>query len=452
MGDEHNPANIPSSLPELLRRWAGGTRPGELPTPGAPEITGAPLGGADFTEAPETEHPHAEQAAAYDAEAEHAEQHPITGQMPLAETSVFTEHEPKPRRTKRRRNLVMLATVLIFALVVTGSVYFIKTIYKQFNPDDFTGPKGPVVEITVKDGWGAKIVGSVLAEKKVVASEKLFVKAVEDFVATHEEATTIHPGTYQLNTNLPAADAAEIMLDNRPDKVVYVGLKANVRLKDSLKEIAEGSGLKEKQLRELADDPQAFGLPESVPNLEGWLHPGEYRFPLETEATEILQTMVDNTKKALSEQGVEDLSEGYRYLKIASILQAEARPKDYATVAGAIDNRLSPNNRETHGLLQVDSTVIYGLDRYSLQFSQAERKDASNRYNSYVHKGLPPTPIGSPALPAIRAAINPVPNDYYYWVTVNTITGETKFARTFADHQKNQQQFRDFCSANPEAC
>lgn len=353
------------------------------------------------------------------------------------------------KRTKRKRNLVMLATVLIFALVVSGSVFFVKSVLKQFNPDDYPGPGGATVEFTVEDGWGVNIISRKLEELDVVSDDGLFSDAVANSDAQNK---LIHPGTYLLKQQMPAADAAEILINQRPDKVFYIALKANMRMDAAIKEIAKGSGLKEKDLQALASKPQEFGLPDSVTNLEGWLHPGEYRFPLETSAKEVLAELVKATKVSLEQAGITDLDEGYRILKIASILQAEARTPDYATVAGAIENRLDPGNRETHGLLQVDSAVIYGLGRYSLQFSAQEKQDGSNKYNTYVHKGLTPTPIGSPANPAIEAAANPEDNGYYYWVTVNIETGETKFASTYEEHQRYKAEFDAWCDEHPDVC
>ncbi|MGO2068625.1 endolytic transglycosylase MltG [Glutamicibacter arilaitensis] len=367
-----------------------------------------------------------------------------------ADAQNLDPHKTKRRkRTKRRRNLVMLATVLIFALVVTGSAYFLKSVLKQFNPDDYPGPGGAAVEFTVEDGWGVNIISRKLEELDVVASDKLFSDAVSD---SDSENKLIHPGTYLLKKQMPAAEAASALIDQRPDKVFYIGLKANMRLEAAIAEIAKGSGLKEKELTALANKPEKFDLPGSVPNLEGWLHPGEYRFKLNTSAEEVLSTLVKSTKASLEQFSITDLDEGYRILKIASILQAEARTPDYATVAGAIENRLNPNNKETHGLLQVDSSVIYGLGRYSLQFSPEEKADASNKYNTYEHAGLPPTPLGSPANAAIEAAAHPEDNGYYYWVTVNIETGETKFASNYQEHLRNHAEFRAWCDQNPDVC
>ena len=455
------------SLEALYERFTSNTGE-ELAQPSAPELTGsvppAPAAGDPL----DTSTRFMPSLAALDAahpETGHLEQLEQTRALgtvsfdtPLPEDpfepaaaapELFEEVPARKPRSKRKRNIVMLATVLVFALVVTGSVYFVRALVKQFNPDDYPGPGGAAVEFTVQDGWGAKIISRKLEELDVISNDRLFIKAMD---AADSEHNIIHPGEYELKKQMPAADAVEILVDNKPDKVFYIGLQANTRLDKALDEISEGSGLDREQLQKLAGSPQQFGLPKTVSNLEGWLHPGEYRMPLDTSAKDVLQEMVDATKKALSDAGINDLAQGYRTLNIASLLQAEARPKDYATVAGAINNRLQPGNSQTHGLLQIDSTVTYGLDRGGLQFSAAERQDASNPYNTYVHKGLPPTPIGSPATEAIEAAAHPESNNYYYWVTVNTTTGETKFSSNYNEHKVNQQEFRDWCQANPETC
>jgi len=399
---------------------------------------------------PQLDEPSVESSEAYfeaqDAQAEEFDEHdPFAAADPEAEAT----KKQRRKRTKRKRNLIMVVLVLVFALVVAGSVLTVKSVLKRFNPDDYPGPGGATVEFTVQDGWGVSLISRKLEEQDIISNDKLFGPAVEELDSASK---LIHPGTYLLKKQMPVAEAAKELVDNRPDKVFYFALKANLRMPAALKEIADGSGLKLETLTKLAQQPKKFGLPAEVKNLEGWLHPGEYRFDLDTSAEEVLQKLVDATKKSLKDAGQPDLTKGYRALKIASIMQAEATPNDYATVAGAIENRLHPSNTETHGLLQVDSAVIYGLDRYTLQFSQAERQDKSNAYNTYVHAGLPPTPIGSPNDQAIKAAVNPKSNSYYYWVTVNTNTGETKFASTYAEHQRNQAEFRSWCEQNSDVC
>lgn len=359
------------------------------------------------------------------------------------------EEEATRRKARRRRNAIMAVVLLGFAAVIFGVVMILQGVMAKLNPADYPAPGGAAISFEVKPGWGPKQIGRALVADDIVASDKLFVEAIQLVETDNRE---IHPGTYDLRVQMPALDAATILIGEGGDKVGYVAIKQNTRLNAVLEETAKASGLPLKDFQALAKDPTAFGITSGAKNLEGYLHPGEYRFPVDADASSILQMMVDATQKSLTEVGITDPAEQYRALKIASILQAEARPNDYATVAGALENRMHPSNTQTNGLLQVDSTVIYGLDRYTLHFTKEEKADASNPFNSYVHKGLPPTPIGSPGDSALKAAANPQENDYYYWVTVNTNTGETKFAKTYAEHQVNQNEFRGWCAANKDVC
>lgn len=353
------------------------------------------------------------------------------------------------KKRRRRRNTVMAAVLLGFGAVIFGVVLVLQGVMDKLNPQDFPAPGGASVSFEVKAGWGPQQIGRELVAEDIVASDKLFLEA---FQLVETESRVIHPGTYELREQMPALDAASILIGEGGEKVGYVAIKQNTRLSAVLEETAKATGLSLSSLEALAGDPAAFGITGDVKNLEGFLHPGEYRFPLDSDAQSVLQLMVDATNKALTDAGITDPAEQYHVLKVASILQAEARPDDYATVAGALENRLGSNNTETNGLLQVDSTVIYGLDRYTLQISKSEKVDAGNPYNSYVHKGLPPTPIGSPGTKAIEAAAHPESNDYFYWVTVDTNSGETKFATTYRDHLVNQNEFRAWCAANQDVC
>ncbi|GAA3694906.1 hypothetical protein GCM10022377_04640 [Zhihengliuella alba] len=352
------------------------------------------------------------------------------------------------RRRRRRRNAVMLSVFGVFVVLLTVGALFLNSLF-NLEPEDFEGPGEGEVTFVVEAGWGANRVASELVQQGIVASDEAFLEALSESDAEDKE---IHPGEFPMQQRIPAARAVEALVGSADAPVHYVAIRQNMRLKAALEAISEGTGSSVDELAELANQPAAFGLPDSYTNLEGFIHPGEYRFPVGTEPKEVLQQFVDATTEKLAEFGAGDPEQGYRALKIASILQAESRPDDYKTVAGAIENRLNPSNTETKGLLQVDSAVVYGLDRYSLEFSAEEKADASNPYNTYQHLGLPPTPIGSPGDRAIEAAVNPDENDYYYWVTVNIETGETKFATTYEEHQRNQQEYRDYCDANPEIC
>ncbi|WP_262925701.1 endolytic transglycosylase MltG [Kocuria atrinae] len=137
---------------------------------------------------------------------------------------------------------------------------------------------------------------------------------------------------------------------------------------------------------------------------------------------------------------------------VASLVEFEGVPDIYPEVAGAIYNRIDRPDDETNGLIQSDASVTYGLGKRSYHVSDEEKRDKSNPYNTFAHPGLPVGPIGSPGDESIKAAANPDENDYYYWVTVNLDSGETKFAENFEEHNRNVQEYQEWCSDNEGRC
>lgn len=162
--------------------------------------------------------------------------------------------------------------------------------------------------------------------------------------------------------------------------------------------------------------------------------------------------MVSQTVTQLKELQVP--KEDYqKVLTKASIVEREVNSERYyGQAARVIENRLSQTDGETHGLLQMDSTVQYGLGRYGGIPTEAETQDANNPYNTYVHKGLPPGPIGSPGEAAIKAVLNPPAGSWLYFVTVNLETGETLFASTNEEQKTNTKKLNDYCKKNQEIC
>lgn len=347
------------------------------------------------------------------------------------------------RRRKRAITLTAVLTVIVLALGVGGWL-----VLRQLTapPEDYPGPGTGTVAFEVKSGWGTKQIAKNLAEADVVKSAAAFEAAAKD------QNPAYRPGTFDLKRQMPAKDALAGLTGASATKVSYFSLPANTRLPAALKLISEGTGISEKELAALAAKPTAFGLPATVKSLEGYLHPGEYRLAQDADAKAVFTTLVKATQDSLKEQGVTDPAQQYRILNIASVVAAEAKQKDFKYIAGIIDNRLSPSNKETGGRLEVDSSVSYGLGQTSIHLTKAQKADKSNAYNSYQHAGLPPTPIGSPGDAAIAAAAKPEKNNDYYWVTVNLTTGETKFAPTYAAHLKNVAEYRTWCGANPDVC
>jgi UPF0755 protein len=285
-----------------------------------------------------------------------------------------------------------------------------------------------------------------MESKKVVANADTFLK---EFTAS---GGALNPGTFSMRQEMKNSDAVDVLLNKGQGKVMYFALSAGLRISESLQAISEGTGIPGPELKALSDAPAQFGVPAKAKNLEGYLAPGEYRFPLGSSAKEILQKLVGNTQNELKAQGVTDPAKQYDVVTVASIVQAEGGQAEYGDVAGAIYNRLKPSNTETNGLIQSDATVTYGLGIHSFHIDEAQKADKSNPYNTYANQGLPAGPIGSPGKTAIDAAAKPKSNSFLYWVTINLDTKETKFSKTLAEHNGYVAQYNAWCEANPGRC
>ncbi|HBR89506.1 MAG TPA: ABC transporter substrate-binding protein, partial [Microbacterium sp.] len=168
--------------------------------------------------------------------------------------------------------------------------------------------------------------------------------------------------------------------------------------------------------------------------------------------TEVIQTMVDRTVASLDTAGVPE-ADREEILTIASIIQREAREEeDFYKVSRVIQNRLAPDNQETFGRLEMDSTAQYGIGEDDGTVSSSEEAlTDDNPWNTYVHPGLPIGPIANPGDVAIDAAMHPAEGPWLYFVTVNLDTGETVFTNTYADHLAAVDQWRAWCSENPDS-
>lgn len=386
------------------------------------------------------------------AEPQHAGVYSAESHAAPAVQHFFAEEEAAPsrrsrrpsrekQRRRRRRTIVMIAVLAVFAGAIFGLTVFLRDLLGMNEVKDYPGPGEGTVSFVVQPGDGPLVIGNNLASQDIVASSKKFVEVFQQ----ESQGREIQPGTFEMKYQMSSTGALDALLGDGGTAVHYAAIARDLRQSETFDQLVKSTGIPLEEFTALAQAPQDFGLPAEAVSLEGYLFPGEYRFPVDTTAQEIITEMVQNTFAALEETGVTDPAEQYRVLTKASIIQAEAGEADYATVAGAIENRLRADNTETNGLIQSDATVTYGLGRKSYNLTPEEKADTSNRWNTYANPGLPVGPIGSPSVEAIDAAANPADVPYFYWVTVNLDTGETKFSSTLAEHGRYVAEYQQWC-------
>jgi UPF0755 protein len=171
-----------------------------------------------------------------------------------------------------------------------------------------------------------------------------------------------------------------------------------------------------------------------VPSLEGYLFPNTYLVPFGSSPQEIAAQMTSEFFKELPPNAASLAKQLHvtvpQAVTVASLVEREAKVEaDRPMIAGVIYNRLRIGMP-----LQVDAAIEYALPHHKAELSAADLK-IDSPYNTYLHPGLPPTPIANPGKASIEAALHPAKTSDLYYVYCGR--GRHVFARTLAEHQAN---------------
>lgn len=298
--------------------------------------------------------------------------------------------------------------------------------------------------VTIVSGDTGATISTTLYQTGVTKTDSAFY----DYLIKTGQNPEFQPGVYTLQQKMTSAAALKALEDPASRRENTAQLPEGLTLESTLTRVSDGTGMPLADLQAAVADPSAYGV--SAASLEGWLFSATYTFDPATTAQQMIQAMVDRTVQSLDAAGV-PVDQRERILTVASIIQREARfTADFYKVSRVIENRLDPNNGETHGLLQMDSTAQYGYNEINkgTVSSSAEALENDNPWNTYLHPGLPVGPIANPGDVAIDAAMHPADGPWLYFVTVNLETGETVFSTTYAEHEKAVAQWQEWCTAN----
>lgn len=339
----------------------------------------------------------------------------------------FTMHAPAPKRRSLARFLVALAVVLSIGAFSLLRVFS--------GPDDFAeNTQGAKTAVTIETGDSLTTIGRKLHEAGVVASVTAFVQASD----ANPKSRYITPGDYKLPTHVPAGTALSLLLSGEARDELKIVIPEGSRATEVYAIVAKKLGL------DLAAVRSAFlatDLPPSADGrIEGYLFPATYAVKRSATAGDVAKMMVARFRQAASDLELERRARAgqmsvHDIMVIASLLEQEAAPRDFSKVARVVLNRI-----ERGMPLQLDSTVNYGLGTNDLRLSQSQlNKDTA--FNTYVHTGLPPTPIGNPGTDAIEAALSPARGPWLYFVTTDPKRRITEFATTYEEFLSLKAKF-----------
>ena len=305
-------------------------------------------------------------------------------------------------------------------VVFTFSLFLMRSQTTSAPDFDTTQSVQGLPEITVEIPQGAtgSQIAAILAQSGVVKSaEAYFRVAVGD-----ARAQKVAPGSHRLTVGISARQALDQLLD--PERIPSLIRVAEGAWKSEVQQAFLDYGFTKQQVKSAFS---GLKLPKGFTNSEGLIFPAQYSFPEGTSAQIAAQTMIDRFsddpqgRKLL--QGTDTYS-AQQLLTIASIIQAESTDVDFTKVSRVIYNRLKIGMP-----LQMDSTVHFVMQARGDIFLSRKATMLNSAYNTYRKYGLPPGPICSPGSAAIKAALEPMPGDWLYFITV--APGDTRFTASF---------------------
>jgi peptidoglycan lytic transglycosylase G len=340
---------------------------------------------------------------------------------------------------RRRRWLVPLVIILVILLLPLGAGgwYAYKFVQGRYYPADYTGAGTGQAVVQVQTGQTATAVGQRLVKLGVVASLRAFELAAEHSTSNR----SLEPGTYRMKKRMKATLAYTLLVNQTSRIQDKITIPEGLRVSQIVAQLGAHSGIPLSDYQAALKQPGALGLPSYAGGkVEGYLFPATYEVQPSQTATDVLKGMVDRFNQEavgdnLTQQAAAVKLNPGKVMVVASLIQAEGGSTTYyKQIARVIYNRLSRGMK-----LQLDSTVMYGLNTYGIIASNQQLQSTSP-YNTYKYQGLPPGPIDNPGKAAIEAALHPGTGKDLYFVTTNPKTGLTKFTSSEAQFEQFRQE------------
>ena len=289
-------------------------------------------------------------------------------------------------------------------------------------------------DVSFPAGTSLQSLSHMLKQEKVVDSAllfRLFVRCCADF-------KKFQAGKYRFQGNVSPTQVAERI--SAGDIHIELRLRFSVPEGFTLAKItarmaAHGLGT-EGELQRLARDRALLTeLKITADSLEGYLYPATYSFYQQLPtARQVFARMVAKWRAMLPADYEQQVAAKgltlHQAVTMASLIELETAHDDERNkISEVIWRRLKDRTP-----LAIDASIIYGIKDYDGDLKRHHLRDASNPWNTRIHRGLPPTPIGSPSLASLLAVLSPTNEGHYFYVLIPDGSKRHHFSRTLREH------------------
>lgn len=317
----------------------------------------------------------------------------------------------------------------IFLVVVVGAYWVLN--YTGSNKDLATG--SPYL-ITVEPGMTTADIANLLNKQKLVKTPEAF-RLEAKFRGLERD---LQAGRYEITAGMSNSEIVEVLSKGQVQRVRFTVPEGFTVVKTAKKIEAEGLGSAEKFIEAARNYTPYPYMETSDPNViykaEGFIFPSTYMFDIGMNEKDMLAMMVKEFNTQMNKENIPEEAEKQKMsirdlVNMAALVEMEAVFKEeQPRIAGVFLRRL-----EIYMPIQSDTTIQYILGTQKEEITIADTR-IQNPYNTYQNPGLPPGPISSPGMSAIKAVLNPEKTEYLYFVAEKD--GHHRFTKTYAEHLK----------------
>jgi UPF0755 protein len=310
--------------------------------------------------------------------------------------------------------------------VAIGVAWFAISLFQPFKGDG-EGEVGVVIPTGASLGEIAD-----LLESKGIVSSSSFFQLRARLAGRSDE---LKPGRYTLARDMSFMAVLDRLEQGLPPNVVQIAIPEGLSRAEVAPRVKRLEGNYIKATRRNPNlNPRDYKA-KGAKSLEGFLFPATYELKKGQRVRKLVDEQLTTFKRNFDTVDLryarsKNLTP-YDVLTIASLVEREAAvPKERPIIASVIYNRLHDDIR-----LDIDATVRFVTGNWTKPLKVSELQNPSP-YNTRVHNGLPPGPIGSPGLASIKAAAHPAKTDYLFYVAAVCGNGKHRFASTDAEFQR----------------
>jgi UPF0755 protein len=342
-----------------------------------------------------------------------------------------------------KRFLIVGSILILVALIAAAGVG-----YWVFSSVVSAKEHGKASEyIKIEKGSTPPQIVAKLAAEGIISSEL----ATNIYLRTLGDASKLQAGEYQFPSPISTMQVLK-QLEKGEDRTVRLTIPEGFTRFDIAKRIAErfpqNPPVDDKAILAMMDDVSLIrDISPTAQNLEGYMYPTTYNLARDIKPQEIIKAMVDQFRKfwkpEWSQQAKSIGRTPHEIVTIASLIETETGVEsERPIVAGIINNRLAKNIP-----LGIDQTNVYIAKMLGKWDGTIHKSDleVDSPYNTRIKTGIPPGPISSVTESSIRAALNPQPNDYIFYVrNVETNDGSHWFYSSAAEFEKGKAKYQQW--------